>query len=160
MSDLYKVNVLSASNPKVQLSVEAVNHEQQVLQDDPVFYFGLIGSIYWQMNPVHKDFGFGIWIDSYKEKKAWETSIPMLEAYIAAVQVYIDKNYNGGILDSFELEDYERISALIQVEVLEESRSQYDCAFGVIELTLQDEQFFQLMTAVERVGVVFDQSYF
>lgn len=158
MSDLYKVNVLSATAPKVQLSVEAVNHEQQVLQDDPVFYFGLIGSIYWQMNPVHKDFGFGIWIDSYKEKKTWETSIPILEEYIAAVQVYIDKNYNGGILDSFEA--YERITELIQVEVLEESRSQYDCAYGIVELTLQDEQFFQLITAVGRVGVVFDQAYF
>lgn len=158
MSDLYKVNVLSATAPKVQLRVEAVNHEQQVLQDDPIFYFGLIGSIYWELNPVHKDLGFGIWIDKYREKKQWEASIPILEAYVDAVQVYISKNYNGGILDSFE--DYERIEDFITVEVLEESRSQYDCACGIVELTFHDEQFFHLITAVERVGVVFDQAYF
>ena len=154
MSTTYSIQILPQPNPTnaIRMVVEATNHEGQLLPTTPIFYFSLMGSIYWALHEERDGYGHGLYVDAPKPPPSIRQTIPILDHYIkwGKEEPHIYSPYPEDI----ELEE------LLTITVEAETRNAYNCVEGTLLATINDPTILAVAKLVQKVSVVFDDAYF
>lgn len=159
MSDLYSIiNLEKPVKNGLIISIQAVNHEDQDIPDKALFYFAVIGSIYWDLSEYHTSFGFGIYINEYFNQEKISFKVPILEEYTAYMNYLNGKTQYDGIIWEEGLEVI--ANQFLSIEIQNQERNQYNCLEGQIVITTKYPELLDILDRIKRVGIVFDQEYF
>ncbi len=166
MSSLYnlKIDIDKSTEDRIYLSIRATNNEDQKNPKAKIFYFTVIGDIYYYLKT--NKFGFGTYI--IQKGKTTFIENPIFEKYSTVLEEHLKiKDYSIKLLSNYENKN--EIENLFDLEILEEYENNIEdenededeiiIANARIVLISKNQGVFQPLKNISEIDIYFDENY-